>query len=474
MYVRGGLFVLYNEVPTSGLLSRNGRRLSRKEACVMNPTIVNRDTFLQNLRVSKLLTKQQYMVVLEKLGDVQDSREIAKALASWKLLTKFQAKMLLLGRNSGFFIGPYRILDQLGQGGMGRVYRAMHQTMNRVVALKVLAPQLVKTERAHDLFLREVQAAAQLTHPNIVMAFDANENEGRHYLAMEFVDGPNLERYVKKHGSLPVGLACEIIFQAANGLQHAHEKGMVHRDIKPANLLLQQEPGADTIQVKILDFGLARFHQNKKSPSHTIEAKKDSVMGTPDFLSPEQSKSLHDVDIRSDLYSLGCTFYYLLTGAVPYPGGSTVDKLIRHHKEAATPIEDLRPDVPRQIANIVRRLMAKDPEDRFQTPDELMDALAPHAAPSVMDWPIVAPPSTAPDRSSQEEIVLPDEPQVDTEPRALSSTQITDADSILEWADENARQRRKMRRVVISTGVVVASLLAAGIGALVSWVLRNQ
>jgi serine/threonine protein kinase len=436
----------------------------------MNPAVVDRDSFLQNLLISRLLTNQQVRLVIDKVGHVQETREIAKALVSWQLLTKFQAKMLLLGRNSGFFLGPYRILDQLGQGGMGRVYKAMHQTMNRVVALKVLAPQMVNTARAYHLFLREVRAAAQLSHPNIVMAFDANENEGRHYLAMEYVDGPNLERYVKKHGSLPVGLACEIIFQAANGLHHAFEKGMVHRDIKPANLLLHQEPGAETIQVKILDFGLARLHHAEKGITHTILAKENTVMGTPDFLSPEQSKDLHEVDIRSDLYSLGCTFYYLLCGQVPYPGGKTVDKLIRHHGEPAQPIEELRPDVPKKIADIARKLMAKKADDRFQTPDELMDALAPHAAPSVMDWPIA--PATSPaERSSQEEIALAEEVQVDTEPRAQSMTQITDHDSILEWAGETRKRRRKIRRAVISVVVAVVGLLALGVTGVVTWVL---
>ena len=438
----------------------------------MNPAIVDRDTFLQNLRISKLLTKDQYRSASARLANVHDSREIAKALASWKLLTKFQAKMLLVGRNSGFFIGPYRILDQLGHGGMGRVYKAVHQTMNRVVALKVLAAQLVNTARAHELFLREVQAAAQLAHPNIVMAFDANEHEGRHYLAMEFVDGPNLERYVKKHGSLPVGLACEVVFQTANGLHHAHEKGLVHRDIKPANLLLAQEPGTTTIQVKILDFGLARLQQSDTESNKPIAVRESSVMGTPDFLSPEQSRSLQEVDIRADLYSLGCTFYFLLTGRVPYPGGATVDKLIRHNREHATPIEELRPDVPGNIADIVRKLMAKNPADRYQTPDELMDALAPHAAPSVMDWPIAAPQTPDSTRASQGEIVLPDEPQVDTEPRAQSTTQISEPDSILEWVDENTRRRRKMRRTLIS--VAVAGVLTLGIAGLLSWVLMSQ
>ena len=435
----------------------------------MSPTIIDRDTFLQNLRISKLLTNQQFRLVVDKLGQVQDSREIAKALASWKLLTKFQAKMLLMGRNSGFYLGPYRILDQLGQGGMGRVYKALHQTMNRVVALKVLSPQVVNTERAKQLFLREVQAAAQLSHPNIVMAFDANENEGRHYLAMEYVAGPNLERYVKKHGPLPVGLACEIIFQAANGLQHAHDKGMVHRDIKPANLLLHQEPGTETIQVKILDFGLARLQHSEKEAAKTIIARENTVMGTPDFLSPEQSKDLHNVDIRSDLYSLGCTFYYLLAGHVPFQGGNTVDKLIRHHSQQAEPIEALRSDVPKDIADIVRKLLAKKPDDRFQTPDELMDALAPHAAPSVMDWPIAVPSSTT-DRSSQEEIVLAEDAQVDTEPRSQSATQISDHDSIMEWADESSRQRRATRRIVIGVMVLVGILALAG-AALAAWVM---
>ena len=410
---------------------------------------------------------------------MQDAREIAKALASWKLLTKFQARMLLAGRNSGFFLGPYRILDQLGQGGMGRVYKAMHQTMNRVVALKVLSPQLVNTERAKELFLHEVQAAAKLSHPNIVMAFDANENDGRHYLAMEYVDGPNLERYVKKQGPLPVGLACEIIFQAANGLQHAHEKGMIHRDIKPANLLVHQEQGSATIQVKILDFGLARLHQpSPVSTEKSIVVGERTVMGTPDFLSPEQSQDMHDTDIRSDLYSLGCTFYYLLTGKVPFPGGSTIDKLLRHHSEPAAPIEDQRHDVPKSVLAIERKLLEKKPEDRYQTPDELMDALAPHAAPTAMEWPI-APPVALSERKSQEDIDLQadlnEAVQVDTEPRAQGPTQISDHDSILEWVDVKRRSRRRMRCTWQSLlPCAFAALMAIGVAGLVAWVLMHQ
>ena len=434
----------------------------------MNPTITDRDTFLQNLRICKLLTNQQFRLVIDKLGHVADTRDVAKTLVSWKMLTRFQAKMLMMGRNSGFFVGPYRILDQIGQGGMGRVYKAVHQTMNRVVALKVLAPQMVSTERAQQLFLREVQAAAQLTHPNIVMAFDANQSDGRHYLAMEFVDGPNLEHHVRRTGPLPIGLACEIIFQAANGLQHAFEKGMVHRDIKPANLLLHQDAGSDIVHVKILDFGLARLEQTEKSSARTIVARENSVMGTPDFLSPEQSRNLHETDIRSDLYSLGCTFYYLLTAKVPFAGGTTVDKVIRHHQEHAEPVEELRPEVPTVIAAIVRKLMAKKPDERYQTPDELMDALAPHAAPSVQDWPIAP---TA-ERTTQDEITLADEVGVDTEPRAQTTTDVSDHESILEWANQTRRHRRT-RRAIISGLAILFGVAALGVAVWTAWYLTR-
>ena len=310
---------------------------------------------------------------------------------------------------------------------------------------------------------------------DIVMAFDANKLDGRHYLAMEYIEGPNLERHVNDRGPLPTGIACEIIFQAANGLQHAHEKGMVHRDIKPANLLLQHETRTDTFQVKILDFGLARLNQpSKESGDRTIVAKENTVMGTPDFLSPEQSRDLHEVDIRSDLYSLGCTFYFLLTGKVPFPGGSIVDKVIRHNNDAAKPIEDLRPDVSAKIGMIVRKLMAKNPADRYQTPDDLMDALAPYAAPAAMDWPIAPPsaPKPSAELSSEEHAVLSDV-QVDTEPRAQNSTKISDEDSILDWVDANRKHRRFLRHSFVA-GVLLATSATLLVGAALLWWWMQQ
>jgi serine/threonine-protein kinase len=348
---------------------------------------MDRHTFLENLRKSGLLTDQELRAAVKRLPQTDRGRVVARAFVAWGLLTKFQAELLLIGRTNGFTLGQYRILDQIGSGGMGRIFKARHQTMNRLVALKVLAPQFVNTERARQLFLREVQAAARLSHPNIVTAYDADEVNGRCYLVMEYVDGPNLDQLVRQLGPLPIGLTCDLVRQAAHGLQCAFALGMVHRDIKPANLLVQR-PANDTAAVpcvvKILDFGLARLHAPEAVPAagnQTILTRANTIMGTPDFVSPEQARDMHQVDIRSDLYSLGCTFYYLLTGRVPFPGGTAVEKLVRHVGQQPTPVEELRPEAPPGVAAIVRRLMAKQPDDRFQTPAELAAALAPYAIP---------------------------------------------------------------------------------------------
>ncbi|HEY7327552.1 MAG TPA: serine/threonine-protein kinase [Gemmataceae bacterium] len=291
-------------------------------------------------------------------------------------------------------LGQYRLLDELGRGGMGRVYKALHTIMGREVALKVISPELVSDPVAVEWFLREVRASTQLNHPNIVMAYDANEADGLYFLVMEYVHGRTLDALVKKQGPLPIVYACALMRQAALGLQHAHEKGMVHRDIKPGNLIVPIPPtptlpykgggstetpsplvgeggggGADVL-VKILDFGLARLHG--KSKDDTIALRGEAgVLGTPDYIAPEQSRDIHAADIRSDLYSLGCVFYFTLTGYVPFPGDNAMEKLIKHLMEQPEPLERARPDVPPELAAIVRRLMAKDPADRYQTPAEL-------------------------------------------------------------------------------------------------------
>jgi serine/threonine protein kinase len=367
---------------------------------------MDRQTFLANMRRSGLVTDSELSRLLPRLPDSDRGKSVARHLVDLGVLTRFQAERLLAGRTAGFFPGPYRVLDQIGRGGMGRVYKAEHRTMGRLVALKVLAPQFCQTERARELFLREVRALARLVHPNIVTAFDAYESGGRFYLALELVDGPNLDQLVRGEGTLSVGRACEYARQVAHGLQCAFNAGMVHRDIKPANLLVQRrglDGDADSPGlVKISDFGLARL-QHPDAPADpsqpgTILAKANSVMGTPDYLSPEQGRDLHDADIRSDLYSLGCTFYFLLAGRVPFPGTTTIDKLIRHNTEPAPPLTRDRPDVPPAVAAVVAKLLAKAPEDRYQTPAELAQALAPYAATgSVHRVPPVAPSAASAD-----------------------------------------------------------------------------
>jgi serine/threonine protein kinase len=365
---------------------------------------IDRQTFLAYLRQSGLVSDEQLADIARDHADQPRGRVIARALVEKDVLTRFQAERLLMGRTTGFLLGQYRILEQIGRGGMGRVYRAQHRTMHRLVALKVLSADLISTERAVELFLHEVRAIAQIVHPNIVTAFDANEINGRYYLVLEYVDGPNLDQLIRKQGPLTVGLACDYVRQVANGLQCAHVKGMVHRDIKPANLLVQwhglngeESPGL----VKVSDFGLARLTHPIGTPTSsmapgTIVTRENMVMGTPDYLSPEQSRNIHKTDIRSDLYSLGCTLHYLLTGSVPFPGGSAMDKLIRHATEYPQPVSDYRTDVPAAVLDILDKLLAKNPEDRFQTPAELAEALQSFAVSGPTPWAPTRPSPSSP------------------------------------------------------------------------------
>jgi serine/threonine protein kinase len=358
----------------------------------MTNTRVDSQAFLANLRKSGLCSAHQLEEATEILPLTGSANIVARSLVKKGLLTKFQAELLLAGRSSGFILGQYRILDFLGEGGMGRVYKAEHTTMGRTVALKVLAPRHTNTEKARRLFMAEVRAAGKLMHPNIVTAHDANEIDGRHYLVMEYIDGPNLNQLVHERGPLPVGLACDIVRQVASGLQYAHEQGMVHRDIKPPNVLLQRSGTAlsSGYLAKIVDFGLARLVDASEEREDRANAPAINLtVGTPDYLSPEQACNSPIVDIRSDLYSLGCTFYFLLAGQVPFPGGTSLEKLMRQTTEEATAIEQLRPDIPQEVASIVRSLMAKEPRCRYQTPAQLVLELMPLAAPIPSAWPFL-------------------------------------------------------------------------------------
>jgi serine/threonine protein kinase len=362
---------------------------------------MNRQTFLQHLRRSRLLSEQELDEALARLPEGDRASALARALVEQGVLTRFQARRLLAGKPGRLVFGQYRLLDRLGQGGMGQVFKAMHTTMGRIVALKVVSPALLKDDRVITLFRREVRAAAHLHHPHIATAFDASEARGLHYLVMEYIDGPSLQQLVKEQGPLPIDLAYELMRQAAQALQYANEQGVVHRDIKPANLLIANliDSSVSPPVLKVVDFGLARVRGGVAGMSETILVKTGAVMGTLDFISPEQSNNVHDADIRSDLYSLGCTFFYALTGQVPFPNCSPFEKLARHLMHPPPLVQGLRPDVPADIAALVARLMAKDPAQRFQTPAELVGELPPwwHPGSQPPVPPVVAvPPPEAP------------------------------------------------------------------------------
>lgn len=266
----------------------------------------------------------------------------------------------------------YRVLKLLGRGGMGTVYLAEHKVMERTVALKVIRPGLTDRPELVERFRREVKAAAPLAHPNIVAAYDAEQAGDCHFLAMEFVDGTDLARWLKARGPLPPAEACGYVRQAALGLQHAHEHHLVHRDLKPQNLM-RTATGA----VKILDFGLALLTRSAAESG----TQSGIILGTPDYMAPEQADDAHAADIRSDIYSLGCTLYELLGGQPPFPGGSLLDKLRRLAQEQPAPLALLRPQLPAALVEVVERMMAKKPDQRFQTPGEVAAALLPWSGP---------------------------------------------------------------------------------------------
>jgi predicted Ser/Thr protein kinase len=264
----------------------------------------------------------------------------------------------------------YRLHGWLASGGMGMVFKAEHRLMRRPVALKVIHPYLLNRPAAVERFHREVRAAACLAHPNIVTALDAEQAGAVHFLVMEYVEGETLDRVVDRRGPLPVAEACAYLRQASLGLHHAHERGMVHRDLKPSNLIVTAAG-----QVKILDFGLAQFAQEGLAgPGLTPEG---VVVGTPGYLAPEQARDPGTADVRADLYSLGCTLYHLLAGRPPFLGGGPLQQLLAHQDRTPRPLAEFRGDLPDALVRIVDRLLAKDPADRFPSPAQLAEALAP-------------------------------------------------------------------------------------------------
>jgi serine/threonine protein kinase len=325
----------------------------------------------------------------------QPAEELAATLIEDGLLTKYQTDQVLSGLGHRLVLGPYRLMQPIGGGGMGQVYKAFQVRLNRPVAVKVIAPHLQAADpQVVRRFQREAQAVARLQHPNIVVIYDSDRAGDTYYIAMEYVEGTDLARRVKQSGPLPVPDALEFVRQAALGLQHAHEAGLVHRDIKPHNLLLTtatpagarsgtfRRPGSMNFTtppsvgvVKILDLGLVRCDHTDAEVSYTPLTNLNAVMGTPDYIAPEQARDPRAVDTRADIYSLGCTLYFLLTGRPPFPGGGTVEKLLAHQLDEPMSIETIRPEVGPAVLALARKMMAKRPEDRYQQPQDVADAI---------------------------------------------------------------------------------------------------
>ncbi|MCI0640588.1 MAG: protein kinase [Gemmataceae bacterium] len=329
-------------------------------------------TFVNQLRTTQLLSAPQQAEADRLAQTAARPAALASELVKRGWITPYQANQIARGRGSELVLGSYTVLEPLGRGGMGQVVRARHRFLNRDVALKLIRRDQRDDPDTLQRFQREVSLLAQLRHPHIVQAHDAGYVNDAWFLAMELLVGIDLERLVKQRGPLQVGEACEFIRQGAQGLQHAHERGLVHRDIKPSNLFLTIDG------IKLLDLGLARPQTLPDGElTHT-----NAMMGTPDYLAPEQALDPRRADARSDLYALGCTLYFLLTGAPPFPGGTITQKLLLHQQSEPTRIDILRPDVPAELVSVVRRLLAKSPQARPASAAETGTLLAPFAAPT--------------------------------------------------------------------------------------------
>lgn len=349
------------------------------------------DQLLDLVRKSGVADEKRLDTYLLKMRDriPADATKAAEILIRDGLITHFQAENILAGKWRRFTIGKYKVLERLGSGGMGQVFLCEHKLMRRRVAVKVLPPAKTKDSSALDRFMREARALAALTHPNIVHVYDIDQDDELHFLVMEYVDGVNFQDMIKKSGPLAVNRACHYIRQASQALQHAHEAGLVHRDIKPGNILVDRSG-----IVKVLDLGLARFFHDEDD----ILTKKydDGVLGTADYLAPEQALDSHAADIRADIYSLGSTFYFLLSGRPPFESANVTQKLMMHQFRNPKPIQEYRSDVPAGVLAILQKMMAKDPKQRYGVPADVADALAPFtqekiAPPSEAEMPRLSP-----------------------------------------------------------------------------------
>ena len=335
----------------------------------------SREEFIQNLITSGLMKPDEIQAVLTAIPVADrpsNARALARYLTKQGLLTDYQAEAIREQKFDRLSVAQYDLIDRLGEGGMGEVFKARHRRMKRIVAIKMLRVRAAESATILRRFEREVELIASLDHPNIVTAYDADECEAGPYLVMEFVDGPDLETIVKEDGPMSIPLAVDCVLQAAHGLQHAHAGDVIHRDVKPANLLRDKETGC----IKITDLGLAKLDDELREDGtgKSSLTQSGNILGTVFYMAPEQAGDKRRVDGRADIYSLGCTLFLLLTGRPPYLGESAMETLIAHREEPIPKLGDVRGRIPAALEAAFQRMMAKEPADRFQTMSEVIEA----------------------------------------------------------------------------------------------------
>lgn len=340
---------------------------------------VTSERFLECVTKSGLVDPSDLEQLVEKVREKLDGelppspKRFASVFVKRKLLTEWHIEKLLDGKYKGFFLGKYKLLGHLGTGGMSSVYLAEHSRMGDKRAIKVLPKSRVKDATYLARFQLEAKAIASLNHPNIVLAYDIDNEDDVHYIVMQYVDGIDMQQLVKRDGPIDPSTAAELVGQAARGLEHAHSKGVIHRDVKPANLLIDGNG-----VVRLLDMGLALVVADDEE-SLTV-ANNENVLGTADYLAPEQALNSHSVDHRADIYGLGCTLYFLLTGKPPFSDGTLAQRIAKHQTEMPKPVRELQPDCPGELEGICVKMIQKDPRYRYQSAGDVAEVLEKFAA----------------------------------------------------------------------------------------------
>ena len=389
---------------------------------------------IQNLAESGLMPLDEITSIHENLRSRHELRtadDFAKELVNQEYLTKLQAAAVLRGKTKNLIFGDYVVLEKIGSGGMGQVFRAKHKQTDKIVALKVLSPDAVKNRRLIERFKKEAKAVARLKHPNIVRAYEAGKINRIRYLVMEYVDGENMLERVKRKGPLPIDEVLHCVLHAARGLEYAHGKGIIHRDIKPSNLLRDKRNG----RVKVLDMGLARVDDGEEEDEDAIRLTiPGQMLGTARFMAPEQIEDARKSDIRSDVYSLACTMYYLLRGKAPFSGETVAHTLMAH---VSAPVPDLckkRKDVPTWLGSVFNKMMAKKPRDRYQTMGDLVTDIQNYLGADMHAAP-------------RQHVLLDEDPNVEDEfSKIISGRYDEEGSSLAELYDEDGESHSEPRR----------------------------